>query len=66
VWNPDVVVPPSELRCHGRWLMVKSLSDHAHLSSAIPLIGCDPSGLSSLANQKWMEFLRDILRNYSV
>ena len=26
VWNPDVVVPPSELRCHGRRLMVQSLS----------------------------------------
>jgi len=25
VWNPDVVVPPSELRCHGRRLMVQSL-----------------------------------------
>src|SRR5947209_8458992 len=24
VWNPDVVVPPSELRCHGRRLMVQS------------------------------------------
>jgi hypothetical protein len=32
VWNPDVVVPPSELRCHGRWLMVQSLSaSHASL-----------------------------------
>jgi hypothetical protein len=26
VWNPDMVVPPSELRCHGRRLMVQSLS----------------------------------------
>src|SRR5262249_38973818 len=26
VWNPDMVVPPSELRCHGRELMVQSLS----------------------------------------
>src|SRR5690349_9068447 len=26
VWYPDVVVPPSELRCHGRRLMVQSLS----------------------------------------
>jgi hypothetical protein len=26
VWNPDVVVPPSELRYHGRRLMVQSLS----------------------------------------
>jgi len=26
VWNPDVVVPPSELRCHGRRLMVQSRS----------------------------------------
>jgi hypothetical protein len=25
VWNPDMVVPPSELRCHGRRLMVQSL-----------------------------------------
>ena len=24
VWNPDVVVPPSELRCHGRRLVVQS------------------------------------------
>src|SRR5438876_1006931 len=32
VWNPDVVVPPSELRCHGRRLMVQSLSaSHASL-----------------------------------
>src|SRR5712691_9911170 len=32
VWNPDVVVPPSELRCHGGWLMVQSLSaSHASL-----------------------------------
>jgi hypothetical protein len=32
VWNPDVVVPPSELRCHGRRLMVLSLSaSHASL-----------------------------------
>jgi hypothetical protein len=41
VWNPDVVEPPPELRCHGRRLMVQSLSDHARLSSSIPLIGCD-------------------------
>src|SRR5438067_2176595 len=26
VWNPDMVVPPSELRYHGRRLMVQSLS----------------------------------------
>jgi hypothetical protein len=26
VWNPDVVVSPSELRCHGRQLMAQSLS----------------------------------------
>src|SRR5947208_1234283 len=26
VWDPDMVVPPSELRCHGRRLMVQSLS----------------------------------------
>ena len=26
VWNPDVVVPPSELRCHSRRLMIQSLS----------------------------------------
>src|SRR2546426_1138741 len=26
VWNPDMVVPPSELPCHGRRLMVQSLS----------------------------------------
>jgi hypothetical protein len=26
MWNPDVVVPPTELRCHGRRLMVQSLS----------------------------------------
>jgi len=38
VWNPDVVVPPSELRCHGRRLMVQSLSDHPRLSLSIPLI----------------------------
>src|SRR5437867_7232771 len=32
VWNPDVVVPPSELRCHRRRLMVQSLSaTHASL-----------------------------------
>ncbi len=32
VWNPDVVVPPTELRCHGRRLMVQSLSAiHASL-----------------------------------
>ena len=32
VWNPDVVVPPSELRCHGRRFMVQSLSaSHASL-----------------------------------
>src|SRR5437667_4671075 len=32
VWNPDMVVPPSELRCHGRRLMVQSLSaSHASL-----------------------------------
>ena len=29
VWNSDVVVPPAELRYHGRRLMVQSLSDHA-------------------------------------
>jgi hypothetical protein len=29
VWNSDVVVPPAELRCHGRRLMVQSFSDHA-------------------------------------
>jgi hypothetical protein len=34
VWNPDVVVPPSELRCHGRRLMVQSLS--ASQPSLIP------------------------------
>jgi hypothetical protein len=28
VWNPDVVVPPSELGRYGRRLMVQSLSDH--------------------------------------
>src|SRR2546428_1846199 len=26
VWNPDMVVPPSELPCHGRRLMVQPLS----------------------------------------
>src|SRR6266436_1903678 len=26
IWNADMVVPPSELRCHGRRLMVQSLS----------------------------------------
>jgi hypothetical protein len=26
VWDPDVVVPPSELRCRGRRLMVQSFS----------------------------------------
>ena len=32
VWNPDVVVPPSELRRHGRRLMIPSLSArHASL-----------------------------------
>jgi hypothetical protein len=32
MWNPDVVVPPSELRCHDRRLMVQSLSArHASL-----------------------------------
>ncbi len=34
VWNPDMVVPPSELRCHGRRLMVQSLS--ASQPSLIP------------------------------
>ena len=29
VWNSDVVVPPAELCCHGRRLMVQSLSNHA-------------------------------------
>jgi hypothetical protein len=49
VWNPDMVVPPSELRCHGRRLMVQSLSaSHASLHrshSPIAIIG-----LSSLPN----------------
>jgi len=31
VWNPDVMVPPAELRGHGRRLMVQSLSA-AHVS----------------------------------
>jgi len=31
VWNPDVVVPPSELGCHRRRLMVQSLSHHLAL-----------------------------------
>jgi hypothetical protein len=31
VWNPDVVVPPSELRCDGRELVVQSLSHHSRL-----------------------------------
>src|SRR4029077_10077964 len=32
VWNPEMVVPPSELRCHGRRLMVQKLSaSHASL-----------------------------------
>ena len=35
VWNPDVVVPPSELRCHGRRLMVQSLFAQSRLSSSI-------------------------------
>jgi hypothetical protein len=35
VWNPDVVVPPSERRCHGRRLMVQSLVDHPRLSLSI-------------------------------
>jgi hypothetical protein len=43
VRNPDVVVPPSELRCHGRRLMVQSLSSsHAFLHrshSPIAIIG---------------------------
>ncbi len=43
VWNPDVVVPPSELRCHGRRLMLQSLSvSHAFLHrshSPIAIIG---------------------------
>src|SRR3989442_6615261 len=41
VWNPDVVVPPSELPCHDRRLMVQSLSVHPRLSSSIPLTDCD-------------------------
>ena len=28
VWNPDVVVPPSELRCYGRRLVVQSSLYH--------------------------------------
>jgi hypothetical protein len=47
VWNPDVVVPPSELRCHGRRLMVQSFSDHPRLSSSIPLIDCDQVAFES-------------------
>src|SRR5437870_9019722 len=43
VWNPDVVVPPSELRCHGRRLMVQSLfAGHVSLHrshSPISIIG---------------------------
>lgn len=31
VWNPDVVVPPSELGCHGRRLMVQSLPHRLRL-----------------------------------
>jgi hypothetical protein len=31
VWNPDVVVSPSELGCHGRRLMIQSLSHHPRL-----------------------------------
>src|SRR5215468_8287072 len=32
VWNPDVVVPPTELRRHGRRFMTQSLSaSHASL-----------------------------------
>ena len=31
VWNPDVVVPPSQLRCHGRRLIVQSLPVHPRL-----------------------------------
>ena len=39
VWNPDVVVPPSELRYRGRRLIVQSLSaSHASLHRSHSLI----------------------------
>src|SRR5438309_10099310 len=39
VWNPDMVVPPSELRCHDRRLMVQSLSaSHGSLHRSYSLI----------------------------
>src|SRR5437867_5040985 len=41
VWNPDMVVPPSELPCHGRRLMVQSLSASHGSSSSILLTDCD-------------------------
>jgi hypothetical protein len=41
VWNPDVVVPPSERRSYGRRLMVQSFFDHPRLSSSISLIDSD-------------------------
>src|SRR5437899_12131919 len=53
VWNPDVVVPPSELLCHGRRLMVQSLSaSHASLHrshSPIAIIG----SVASAARLTW-------------
>jgi hypothetical protein len=52
VWNSDVVVAPAELRCHGRRLMVQSLSIMPPPLS-IPFADCDhsPSNLPNMRTE---------------
>jgi hypothetical protein len=49
VWNPDMVIAPPELRCHGRRLMIQSLSD-SHGSLHLSYSPIAITGLSSLPN----------------
>jgi hypothetical protein len=77
VWNPDVVVPPSELRCHGRRLMVQSLfaghvslhRSHSPISiirsveSVEPELDCNLQSISASIEAICRKTLQDVNRD---